>query len=86
VTRLERAAEKIRKQGPDRVVINSEGEACGPEIAQDEYGVEYSVVYLRNDGWTLGVSPGLRSVAFDMYADSWIAVMEHAPNGEFEKI
>ncbi len=83
---LVKVTREIRANGPKRVVINASGEATIPLRASREHGIVSVVVFLRNDGWTLGAPEHLRGCAQVMWADSWIAVMENFPEGVFKAL
>ena len=83
---LTRATREIRERGPTRVAINSTGEATTPFRAKEEHGIVPTVVFLRNDGWTLGAPEHLRVHAQGMWSDAWVAVMEDYPGGEFKSL
>lgn len=54
-----------------RVVINPEGEATDPIRAKRDHGITPDIVFIRDDGWTLGAKDCHRDVAFDMWIESW---------------
>jgi len=58
---------------PDRVVINSQGEAVPPIYALEVHNVVPTVVFVRNDGWTLGAPEEFKQVAHDMWSGLWVA-------------
>jgi hypothetical protein len=60
---------------PTRVVINTEGEAVPPERAE-ETGIIWDVIYIRNDGWSLGASKELSTVAYNLWPKEWVAVIK----------
>jgi hypothetical protein len=66
-------AKHIMLHGPDRVVINAEGDAYGPRQAQQEHGIRPTIIFIRYDGWSLGAPAQFEQVAFQMWADSWVA-------------
>lgn len=71
---LAKLVREIKENGPTRVVINSHGEATTPFIAKEK-GITPTVVFIRNDGWSLGAPAHFEGVAEDMWSDEWIAVM-----------
>lgn len=74
--------EKLRAWGPDRVVINTDGEAVSSRRAR-ERGIVPEVIFARNgDGWMLGAPAHLVDVAERMYPDEWVAVFERASGWE----
>ena len=61
--------------GPTRVVINSDGEAISPLQAKEKYEIEPDIVFVRNDGWSLGAPTRFKHVAEGMYPDDWVVVI-----------
>ena len=53
-----------------RVVVNREGEAWSFSRAF-ERGIKPDVIFIRNDGWTLGAPSSLEDVAFDLWKKDW---------------
>ena len=80
---LETMSQIVNAKGPDRVVIDREGEALPPERAKRDHNVVPDVVFLRDDGWTLGAPRSLADVARSMWAGDWVGVMDPFP-GKFE--
>lgn len=64
---------KVLRRGPDRVVINSDGEAVGSRRAREDHGISPDIIFIRNDGWALGAPRGLEGVAFKMWMREWVA-------------
>ncbi len=71
--------------GPDRIVINSEGEAVRlhstvvqPVLGQPDKVTEvarWAIAFIRSDGWTLGAPKEFEHVAYRMWHEDWIAFM-----------
>lgn len=72
---LEAAETEIGKWGPRRVVLNTEGEAVSQEKAYRLQNEFPDVIFIRNDGWTLGAVKALVSTAEAMWPDDWIGVI-----------
>lgn len=72
---LEAAVKRIMLHGPDRVIINQEGEAVDSRRAREEHGLRPAIVFIRNDGWSLGASSDLEQVAFQQWPREWIGFM-----------
>lgn len=70
---LTEQAERLRtgEEMPRRVVVNEDGYAAPPGEALEVHGITPAVVYIRNDGWTLGAPAALADVAWNLWADSW---------------
>ena len=69
---LEGAVKRLHIHGPDRVVINDEGEAVSMKRLPE--GISWDVIFIRSDGWTLGAPSHLIDVAEAIWQDLWIAV------------
>jgi hypothetical protein len=67
---------KLRDCGPDRIVINADGEATTSRRARREYNIYPAIIFVRDDGWMLGAPANLVKVAEEMWRDEWIAVLE----------
>ena len=72
---LEQAEAEIKKWGPRRVIINRDGEAVSPERARRLQDRSPDVIFIRNDGWTLGAIKELADKAEALWPDEWIAVL-----------
>ena len=75
VTKLNAMVEHVIAHGPTRVVVDEEGSATTPERALEQYRVEPDVVFVRNDGWSLGAPKEFQDVAKKMWEDKWVAFM-----------
>lgn len=62
---------KIHKPEPDRVVFNVEGEATHPDRALRDHNCKADVVFVRNDGWSLGTPFAFVNAAFRLWHDEW---------------
>jgi len=65
-------ADKVFGKGPDRMVINEEGEALPWSKARQLYNISPEIIFVRNDGWALGAPRELEKTAFQLWADKWI--------------
>jgi hypothetical protein len=68
--------EQVLEQGPTRVIVSREGWATTPDRALREFGIVADVVFVRHDGWTLGAPRRWEEVARDLWAGSWVAVID----------
>lgn len=60
----------VQVRGPDRVVVNPQGMAEAPRS-----GVPYwDVVFIREDGWSLGAPAELEETAERIWNDAWVEV------------
>ena len=73
---IETLAAIVKKKGPHRVVVDREGEAKSPQRALQEDGVQPDVVFLRNDGWTLGAPKAYHDVALNMWREDWVGYVD----------
>lgn len=64
---------RVKAGGPDRVLYSKNGEATSPKIAAKRYRITPDVVFIRNDGWTLGAPAYFEDVARTLWANDWIA-------------
>lgn len=71
--------------GPCRVVIDKEGAAVTPFLAESRHGVSPDIMFIRDDGWTLGAPLTLESVAFGLWSDKWIGYT-YLPKRNFKPI
>lgn len=70
---------KIHREGPSRVLIDAEGLAVSSERARRDYGVKPDVIFIRNDGWSLGAPASLEVAASQLWPDAWVGIMRR-PN------
>lgn len=61
-----------KTQQPTRVVINEEGEAVPAWMAERDYNIKPDVVFVRDDGWTLGAPKHLAQVAKGLWEGEWV--------------
>jgi hypothetical protein len=73
------------QHGPGRVVINADGEAITPFRARQEHDVIPSIMFVRQDGWTLGAPQEFEEIAYRMWAEDWIGFTA-LPNKQFRSI
>lgn len=68
------AIQRVKKQGPARVIIDEEMQAHSA-IRALRSGVVYEWVFVRDDGWTLGASDKFADGAAYLWRESWIGVL-----------
>lgn len=73
-TKVKASVLHIMTRGPDRVMID-EYEAKPTKIAMDMYDQEPVVIFIRNDGWSLGATKKLVHAAERIWRDQWAAVL-----------
>jgi len=71
---LPAVVKQIVKDGPKRVVINRAGEATTKEEGFRILGIKPTIIYIRNDGWSIGCTPDLDVITNHMWQDEWAAV------------
>jgi len=71
---LQDYAHEILIIGPDKVMV-SDNEAVSSREARERYGIHPNIIFIRNDGWSLGAPASLEGIAFHTWADSWIGFM-----------
>lgn len=69
---LVQAVLRVLQEGPDRVLVNAEGEAVSSARAR-ERSVRPTVLFVRDDGWSLGTPEQYRGVAEKLWHDHWVA-------------
>lgn len=75
MTDLEKYVSRIMQFGPDGVVINVHGEATSSRRASRDHEVEPDVIFIRDDGWSLGAPHHLEDVAYKTWSDKWLGFM-----------
>lgn len=68
---LQATVTTIKEQGPNRVLINRDGEAVRPS----KFAGFVDFILIRDDGWSLACRRDLLDVAFRLWHDHWIAFM-----------
>ena len=75
--------QNIIEKGPTRILVNREGEAVAPRRAAD---IKPDVIFIRDDGWSLGTLLCWEEIARKMWKDKWVCVMRRVEGGwEAEK-
>lgn len=64
-----------------KVVVDSEGLGTTLERALKEYNIKPDIIFIRDDGWTLGAPSQFERVAYRMWHDRWVAFIRK-PNIE----
>lgn len=67
--------ERITQYGPDRVVVHESGRAVPPRSAREQYDITPTVIFIRNDGWSLGAPEIYRHIAERMWSDVYRIVL-----------
>lgn len=66
--------------GPTRVLVDRGQRATTPKIAKEKFGITPDIIFLRDDGWSLGASFLLAIRAEDLWKDQWVGVMIRGRN------
>ncbi len=69
---IEGAKKRLAQSGPDRVVVDINGQALSQFRAKQEFGVDADVVFIRADGWMLGAPWKLVNYARSIWKDQWV--------------
>ncbi len=72
------AIAKIKLHGPSRVLVEPDY-AVPCKKAREEYGINPDVIFIREDGWSLGAPKSLEQDAVKMW--TWVAFISK-PNTE----
>jgi hypothetical protein len=72
---IDKALHNIGQYGTDRVLTSPRGTSVPFKYAVEEFGIPVELVFIRNDGWTLGCHRTHQSVAYQMWQDEWIAMI-----------
>lgn len=75
IERLTDYAAAIVRRGPDRVIINMHGDGIGADRAKRLFNVTPDVIFIRDDGWSLGAPFKFEGLAERMWLEQWIGVM-----------
>lgn len=67
---LQEKARAIMRDGPNRVLC-PDGAAHPCRRAREEHGTLPSVIFIRNDGWSLGAPESLEWEAYRQWSDQW---------------
>lgn len=57
---------------PTRVLVNEKGRAISAKRAQAEHGVVPDIIFLREDGWSLGAPSYLEHEAYRLWPGEWV--------------
>jgi len=74
-----KSVSEIMPFGPTRIVVGEDGHALPPGAAFAQYSIACDVVFVRNDGWSLGAPEYLESVARGMWPREWVGMARY-PN------
>lgn len=66
---------QVIAEGPTRVVVDESGVATTPGSAFRNHKIEPDVIFIRDDGWSLGAPEKFQDVAERMWEDKWVVFM-----------
>ena len=72
---IKKGMETIAKKGCDRVTITWQGDAVPYQQAIEQYNIDVEIIFIREDGWTLGCHRSMLTNAYNSWKDEWIAVL-----------
>lgn len=72
---IDQVAAAVLAGGPTRVLINADGYAVDAKRAMEKR-VQVVVVFIRNDGWTLGAPEVLADYAYILWEQAWVARLD----------
>jgi len=81
---LEMVCEYVSNHGPDRVMVEPAGESVPLGQAMEKHNIVPSVIFVRNDGWSLGAPAELERLAEAMYPELWIAILRRGMKNRWE--
>jgi hypothetical protein len=79
-TDLEAVAEAVLVRGPTRVLVSQSGDALPPRRAKIDHGISWDIVFIRDDGWSLGAPSALEAIAYSIWPDKWIGFVRRGDN------
>jgi len=71
---LKKVLDEIKIRGPNRVMID-EFEATSSRRAREEFGIEPTIIFVRNDGCSLAAPPQFEQTAYQMWEKEWVAYL-----------
>ena len=64
--------QEVLPGGPQRVVVTFDGEAVNPRRAREQYMTNPTIIFIRDDGWSLAAPEHLEAVALSLWRDNWV--------------
>lgn len=77
---IQEMAQYIMERGPHRVLINSAGEARPSRIAREHHDIHPTIIFLRDDGWSLAAPAEFEATAYNMWKDKWVGFIRKPEN------
>ena len=72
---LDDAWKIIAARGPAEVLVNRQGDTASQDVAIKQHRTPWDIIYIRDDGWSLGTSFYLAQYAEPMHKSRWIGKM-----------
>lgn len=60
------------KNVPNRVIYNDKGDVASKLLVLENHKIKPSIIFFRNDGWSLGAPKEFEEMAYKMYEDEWV--------------
>lgn len=70
--------------GPSRVLVSEQGMAMSPGRAEEAGKGVVDIIFIRDDGWTLGCAERLEAFALATWKKEWVAFARKGSNSEWE--
>lgn len=55
-----------------QVIINEQGLSESPAVAEEKHKVIPSIIFWRNDGWSLGAPKEFEKLAYELWKLRWV--------------
>lgn len=72
---LVNATSRILAHGPTRVLVNEDGIAMTSKRAREVHGITPDIIFIRDDGWSLGAPKYLADIAEAIWENHWKGVL-----------
>ena len=72
---LTNAVSRILAHGPTRVIVNRDGKGMTPKRAREFHGITPDIVFIRDDGWSLGAPKRFADIAEKIWENKWKGVL-----------
>lgn len=69
------AVSRIIAGGPNRVIVSADGSAVSSKRAREKFGVTPDIIFIRDDGWSLGAPKRFADIAEQIWEDKWKGVL-----------
>ena len=69
---LSATLDSIYEDGPTRVMPGTDGETYSAAKSFSMIGKQPDIIFVRNDGWSLGAFDHNEADAYEVWSDAWI--------------